>query len=128
MKPGATLQRSFRRNTQVAGTRCPNRMSDPSEKPDHGMALEEARPKVKRPPLFRVVMLNDDFTPMEFVVEVLEKFFGHVSCVVFFWPLRPERVLVASAASAQAAFSIALVRANSSATVRFVSGPGYLPP
>lgn len=51
-------------------------MSDPSEKPDHGTALEEARPKVKRPPLFRVVMLNDDFTPMEFVVEVLEKFFG----------------------------------------------------
>ena len=42
----------------------------------------------------------------------LEKFFGHVLCVVFFWPLRPERVLVASAACAQAAFSIALVCAN----------------
>jgi ATP-dependent Clp protease adaptor protein ClpS len=51
-------------------------MSDPREKQDHGMALQEARPEVKRPPLFRVVMLNDDFTPMEFVVEVLEKFFG----------------------------------------------------
>ena len=43
---------------------------------------------------------------------VLEKFFGHVLCVVFFWPLRPERVLVASASCAQAAFSIALVCAN----------------
>jgi ATP-dependent Clp protease adaptor protein ClpS len=43
-------------------------MSDPRENQDRGMALEEARPKVKRPPLFRVVMLND--------VEVLEKFFG----------------------------------------------------
>jgi len=51
-------------------------MSDPREKHDEGTALEDARPEVKRPPLFRVVMLNDDFTPMEFVVEVLEKFFG----------------------------------------------------
>jgi ATP-dependent Clp protease adaptor protein ClpS len=51
-------------------------MAEPRDKRDQGMALEEARPAVKRPPLFRVVMINDDFTPMEFVVEVLEKFFG----------------------------------------------------
>jgi ATP-dependent Clp protease adaptor protein ClpS len=52
-------------------------MPDPREKQDQGTALEESLPEVKRPPLFRVVMLNDDFTPMEFVVEVLERFFGH---------------------------------------------------
>lgn len=40
-----------------------------------GLALEESRPKLKRPPLYKVVLLNDDFTPMEFVVEVLERFF-----------------------------------------------------
>jgi ATP-dependent Clp protease adaptor protein ClpS len=51
-------------------------MPDPRDKQDQGMALEEARPELRRPPLFRVVMLNDDFTPMEFVVQVLEKFFG----------------------------------------------------
>jgi len=51
-------------------------MSDPREERVPGMALEEAQPKLKRPPLYRVVMLNDDYTPMEFVVEVLEKFFG----------------------------------------------------
>ena len=51
-------------------------MSDPREDRVPGMALEEAKPKLKRPPLYRVVMLNDDYTPMEFVVEVLEKFFG----------------------------------------------------
>ena len=34
-----------------------------------GLALEESRPQVKRPPLYRVVLLNDDYTPMEFVVE-----------------------------------------------------------
>ena len=40
------------------------------------LAVEEAQPKVKRPPLYRVVLLNDDFTPMEFVVDILETIFG----------------------------------------------------
>ena len=42
---------------------------------DTGIALQEARPKLKKPPMYKVVMLNDDYTPMEFVVHVLEKFF-----------------------------------------------------
>ena len=33
------------------------------------------KPKTKIPPLYRVLMMNDDYTPMEFVIEVLEKFF-----------------------------------------------------
>ncbi len=36
----------------------------------------ETRPKTKRPRLFKVLLLNDDYTPMEFVVHVLERFFG----------------------------------------------------
>lgn len=43
---------------------------------DGGLLLEEARPKIKRPSLYRVVMMNDDYTPMEFVVHVLQSFFG----------------------------------------------------
>ena len=43
---------------------------------DHGLVLEEARPRLKRPPLYRVILLNDDYTPMEFVVQVLQKVFG----------------------------------------------------
>ena len=41
-----------------------------------GLTLEESRPKLKEPPLYRVVLINDDYTPMEFVVHVLERFFG----------------------------------------------------
>ena len=40
------------------------------------LAVEEAQPKVKPPPLYRVVLINDDFTPMEFVVEILESVFS----------------------------------------------------
>ncbi len=42
----------------------------------HEVVVEEARPKLKQPPLYRVVLINDDYTPMEFVVEVLQSIFG----------------------------------------------------
>jgi ATP-dependent Clp protease adaptor protein ClpS len=38
--------------------------------------LEAKKAKVKQPPLFKVVLLNDDYTPMDFVVVVLQKFFS----------------------------------------------------
>lgn len=41
-----------------------------------GLAVEEEKPKLKRPPLYQVVLINDDFTPMEFVVEVLQTVFA----------------------------------------------------
>ncbi len=43
---------------------------------DHGVVTQEARPKLKRPPLYRVILLNDDYTPMEFVVDVLQRIFS----------------------------------------------------
>jgi ATP-dependent Clp protease adaptor protein ClpS len=40
-----------------------------------GIALEEARPEVELPPMYRVILLNDDYTPMDFVIEILTVFF-----------------------------------------------------
>lgn len=40
------------------------------------LAVEEAKPKLKRPSLYRVILLNDDYTPMEFVVNILQSVFG----------------------------------------------------
>jgi ATP-dependent Clp protease adaptor protein ClpS len=51
-------------------------MSDQQTEPRHGLVVEEAKPQIKRPPLYQVILLNDDFTPMEFVVDVLEHIFG----------------------------------------------------
>ncbi|MGH1413944.1 MAG: ATP-dependent Clp protease adapter ClpS [Pelagimonas sp.] len=49
---------------------------------DAGIAVQ-TRPKTKRPPLYKVLLLNDDYTPMEFVVHVLERFFGMTHAQAF---------------------------------------------
>lgn len=52
--------------------------SDGDERVDRDDSVVEApsEPKLKEPPMYKVVLLNDDYTPMEFVVEVLQMFFG----------------------------------------------------
>ncbi|MEQ1531179.1 MAG: ATP-dependent Clp protease adapter ClpS [Methylococcales bacterium] len=49
---------------------------DPFKDNDDGLAVLSAKPKLKRPPLYKVILLNDDFTPMDFVIEVLMDFFA----------------------------------------------------
>ena len=56
-------------------------MSDDDEDRDDGSegktgVVTKTRPKTKKPSLYKVLLLNDDYTPMEFVVHVLEKYFN----------------------------------------------------
>lgn len=41
-----------------------------------GLAVQEAKPALQVPPMYKVVLFNDDYTPMDFVVEILEVFFN----------------------------------------------------
>ena len=52
------------------------RRTDTERGPNFDLAVEEAKPEIKEPPVYRVVLINDDFTPMEFVVNILESIFG----------------------------------------------------
>lgn len=52
-----------------------DREDDGGSDGDVGVVVK-AKPKTKRPSLYKVLMLNDDYTPMEFVVYVLERFFN----------------------------------------------------
>ena len=67
----------------------PYRLSTPTSGPDAGDPREDRgaggrpagvllkpKPQTKKPALYRVLLLNDDYTPMEFVIHVLERFFG----------------------------------------------------
>ena len=51
---------------------------DQEDQEDQGtsVAVATIEPQLKKPPLYRVVIFNDDYTPMEFVVYVLQTFFG----------------------------------------------------
>ncbi len=63
-----------------------NPIGGPSDPPQHsagdepgggvGLVVEEATPKLKHPARYHVLLLNDDYTPMEFVVDVLQHIFG----------------------------------------------------
>ena len=48
---------------------------DQNQTPSTGVVVD-TKPKTKKPSMYKVLMLNDDYTPMEFVVHVLERFFG----------------------------------------------------
>ena len=51
-------------------------MSDNEEGEGDQELLVKTKPKTKRPPLYKVLLINDDYTPMEFVIMILERFFG----------------------------------------------------
>ncbi|MBJ9984481.1 ATP-dependent Clp protease adapter ClpS [Acinetobacter sp. S40] len=53
------------------------RLSDSqSNEADGDVAIQTAEPQLKRPPMYAVVLLNDDYTPMDFVIEILQQYFA----------------------------------------------------
>jgi ATP-dependent Clp protease adaptor protein ClpS len=59
------------RPTAMADRKNPGGPSGPG-----ASVITKTKPQTKRPSLYRVLLLNDDYTPMEFVVHVLERFFN----------------------------------------------------
>ena len=51
-------------------------MTNEDDKNGNGQLILDSRTETKKPSMYKVIMLNDDYTPMEFVVHVLEKFFN----------------------------------------------------
>jgi len=69
--------------TDAARSQRPRAMASVPKRPagttdgDNGTGIAtKVRPKTKRPSMYRVLILNDDYTPMEFVVQVIERFFN----------------------------------------------------
>ena len=61
----------------------PFTMIDDRDEEGETAVVTKTRPKTQRPPMYKVMLLNDDFTPMEFVVHVLERFFGMTHAEAF---------------------------------------------
>lgn len=49
---------------------------EPSQQNDRGSLVAEVRPELAKPPMYEVALMNDDYTPMEFVISVLQMFFA----------------------------------------------------
>ncbi|PRY88784.1 ATP-dependent Clp protease adapter protein ClpS [Donghicola tyrosinivorans] len=65
-----------RKGTPDLMTRFPVKMSDQNDDSSDSDVILKTRRKTQRPPMYKVLLLNDDYTPMEFVVHILERFFG----------------------------------------------------
>ncbi|MDO6565233.1 ATP-dependent Clp protease adapter ClpS [Amphritea sp. 1_MG-2023] len=61
---------------EVCDIKLSDDSDDFSDHGDTGVVTETAKPELKRPSMYRVVLLNDDYTPMDFVIQVLMGFFG----------------------------------------------------
>ena len=90
-------------------------MSDPEKRNGEGPntgVIVKAKPKTKKPSMYKVLMSNDDYTPMEFVVHVLERFFNkgreEATRMLRLLSGRSHRVLTAVAVAFEERFQMAV--------------------
>ena len=70
------VKMSFQQTGLVDWHLSPRLAETPPEHEDEGdLAVQTAPPELKRPPLYAVVLMNDDYTPMDFVIEILQQYF-----------------------------------------------------
>lgn len=67
------------KNMKMVGKDIKSSMTNDDDNDGNGQLILDSRTKTKKPSMYKVIMLNDDYTPMEFVVHVLKKFFGRSS-------------------------------------------------
>jgi ATP-dependent Clp protease adaptor protein ClpS len=73
----ASIQLDFTStNNPIRFSRLANQEGEGRDDYESGTTTVLEKPKLKKPPLYKVVLINDDYTPMDFVVEVLRSFFG----------------------------------------------------
>ena len=72
----AWLSEELNEKTFLQGIEAADKGAGTSRPTGAPLAVVEAKPKPQKPSLYRVLILNDDYTPMEFVVYVLERFFN----------------------------------------------------
>ena len=69
-----------------------NQDQSPNNPSNSTGVIEKVKPKTKKPSMYKVIMLNDDYTPMEFVVHVLERFFSKTreEILTMIWNMEEE--------------------------------------
>jgi ATP-dependent Clp protease adaptor protein ClpS len=70
------IKNSFYASGMIDWHISPRLTDEPQENDDSDLAVQTAPPELKRPPMYAVVLLNDDYTPMEFVIEILQQYFA----------------------------------------------------
>lgn len=72
----SAVKTSYQQSSYIDWHLNPRLSDSPNEEHDGEVVVQTAPPALKRPPLYAVVLLNDDYTPMDFVIEVLQQFFA----------------------------------------------------